>query len=191
MTITFKKFIAEWDEDDMSTNQRRDDYIEYLIKKKIKQVGSGLYSSVFQHPEDPTTVVKIVDVSSSRNYEKFLDFCYHNKKNKWLPKIKYTTYVSVDGSHYDDYKIIFMEKLETLNKVEWSKFMKKYFGTDDHDEIWDEELERAIHLADKDHDLRDLFIFLLDRFSIDDMDWNYSNWMKRGNQIVCIDPVQG
>lgn len=102
------------------------DYVKRLKKMGIKQLGSGRFADVFQHPTMPNVVVKLL-TENDRGYEAYVKFSQKNKNNKYVPRILQV--VEADDAfdkkgQYDmgNLRLIFMEKLEPIHYNKYIDF---------------------------------------------------------------------
>jgi len=92
-------------------------YLARLEKSGIKQLGSGVYARVFQHPYYRNVVVKMFGDNDTA-YNLYLNWVGRNQNNKYVPKIIPTQ----DGKNRHVMKIQYEGKFQTLNFV----FLKRY-----------------------------------------------------------------
>ncbi len=129
---------------DIVTEERLDDYIKRLTKTlRIKKLGSGYYSSVFQHPVYHNVVVKLCRKQDPKTIF-YLREGAKNPGNPWFPKIvgihKVTfhdedldpSFIEMDkhgdGLNYITH-IIFMQKLRPVRRREYTEATRRIFAT--------------------------------------------------------------
>lgn len=191
-----------------------DSYIARLVKSLgIKQLGTGYYGKVFQHPVYHNVAVKIYLKDPA--YDAYIKWCLENQGNKYIPRIiDVVQYVDKDTPTHRlgaKYKIVFFEKLskalaekikeavrEIVKKVLDAGFDITDSGTrngkfftsctkfgDFYYDDW-----RSIAKAKIDPDLTAFAEFMASsRSSPRRLDMHNANVMLRGNQIVFTDPV--
>lgn len=181
-----------------------DNLMEWLTEKNFKEIGRGVYSSVWKSDTE-NFIVKINKGSIDRNYLKFVEFCQQNKGNPHLPKMGQI-------KKYEDWYIIFIEKLEPTYvkytvSVELKKFVRYFFGPNTSlqpDDLTDKDMFEKLFKRKvsefnlpnelKSQDMIDalfvLFKFIVE-YNINDrsLDLHGNNIMLRGNTIVITDPV--
>jgi hypothetical protein len=169
-------------------------YVRRLVGDlDIKLLGDGVYASVFKHPTDPNIAVKVY--RKDIGYERYIDWCLKNKRNKYVPKLKGKAKVFKDKSN-NYIGVVFLEKLVSVSQASYRKFCTyisdslarsagyvPQYPIDEYDkEDW--ELV-AGYMPDKD--LSDLARFLVSNW--EHLDVSISNLMLRGNQVVFTDPL--
>lgn len=129
---------------DIVTEERLDDYIKRLTKTlRIKKLGAGYYSSVFQHPVYHNVVVKLCRKQDPKTIV-YLREGAKKPNNPWFPKIvgihKVTfhdedldpSFIEMDkhgdGMNYITH-IIFMQKLRPSKRFEYKAATKKIFDS--------------------------------------------------------------
>lgn len=166
------------------TYEWRDHYIKRLKGMGIEQLGNGFCANVFQHPTMPDIAVKVVE-ATDRQFFKFLHWSKRHYWNSWVPKFYDVTMVDVVNNK--GYGIIFLERLEKIGDAEFQLFLEDtLFCTKKSLTVTC--LERAVNMV-HDDDLRSVLHFILVRSK--GMDLHQGNFMKRGEQIVFVDPVYG
>ena len=172
-----------------------DKLADWLKERDFKKLGEGLYSSVFQSQTE-NFVVKINNGDIDEGYLEFLDFC-RKTKSPHLPKIGTV-------KKYENWYIIFIEKLEPSNLSRWINtdllnFFSSYRGDD-----WDsfEKVYNALLLPNgspfNDDSVKKQFfelsnlVTLFEGYSdngtiINDLHSN--NIMMRGDTYVITDPI--
>lgn len=162
------------------TNQDLDDYLDYLGTRRIKELGNGYFSTVFQHPTREDVAVKVV--AGDTQYLRFLRFASKYPKNPYLPKIySVTKHVSSGSSYY----IVMMEKLRKLPYQKYRKWRVK-LKTGNTLAQFSHKL-RELSKTCEDKHLREIFKFLYrNQFYFD---LHGGNVMQRGDQLVIVDPM--
>lgn len=129
---------------DIVTEERLDDYIKRLTKTlRIKKLGAGYYSSVFQHPVYHNVVVKLCRKQDPKTIF-YLREAAKSPGNPWFPKIvgihKVTfhdegldpSFIAMDehgdGMNYVTH-IVFMQKLRPCRRWEYKSAVEKIFKT--------------------------------------------------------------
>lgn len=161
-------------------------YKRRLQKLRIKKLGSGLFSTVYQHPTHSDVVVKLVN--DDPMYIKYAKYCMAHPKNAYLPKVysihRVTLVCEYTGRRYHCH-LVFLEKLQSAGQKKISTLAKDLFGklrftSVDYDE-W-----RDLAKSTKDTQLRDLAKIL---YKLEAEDIHSENVMRRGDQLVFTDPV--
>jgi hypothetical protein len=184
----------------MLTAESYEDYLHRLTNElKIKQIGEGAYSQVFQHPTLKNIVVKLS--RRDTQYLKFARFAMDNPKNPWLPRIAAIEPIKVDGRDTSKAHAVFMEKLAPVSAGDKQKLIKTLTQTYDLRSsanpnfkwvapfLWFEKSEWArLAKTNKDPGLAQFAVFTVKNF--DHLDLHQQNIMKRGQQIVFVDPFR-
>lgn len=167
----------------VNTKTKLKDYVLQLTDKyKIKLLGRGVGGHVFQHPTMPDVAVKVC-TAKDVNYMKYAKYCMKHSLNPWVPKIMHIEDVANSSG---DYHIVFMEKLRSISMREFSEFLEDVLSID-HLKPTDDEIHDAASMKHGDSDLQSLLRYLV---SFDDaLDFTAQNFMKRGKQIVFVDPL--
>lgn len=185
------------------TAETLEQYLQFLTKQRIKRIGRGLSSAVFNHPTMPNVAVKMI-VSKDPYYLRYVEFCKKNPGNPWLPKILGGPETRILDFEKDGVSaapvlkqkviFVFLEKLKpaTFNDI---KASVTYFSTlaslnsglrffaDFGPGDWS-----ALAKQTKDKNVAALASFLV-RFDYDYLDLHKGNFMMRGRQLVFLDPV--
>lgn len=110
-----------------------------MHKHKLIPIAEGNYSQIFELPGDKNVIVKIAD-ATNKNYQKFVRFCEMkwNQTNPWLPKIidsfEYKADFKLDANQkFEDYLIVFLEKLTPIPQDKWIKFTKEVLDVEELD----------------------------------------------------------
>lgn len=175
------------------------DYVKRLKKLGIKQLGSGNFADVFQHPTMPNVVVKLL-TESDKGYEAYVKFSQKNKSNKYVPKILQV--VEADKAfdkkgEYDmgDLRLIFMEKLEPIhyNKyVDFGEHILKVSGVkapNVEKALMDVNTWKKAAAQKKDPDLAAIAKFIVKtQGGAVQLDMHDGNMMMRGSSVIITDP---
>ena len=168
------------------------DYVERLVRLLGREpFGQGAYASVFQHPTYPNIVVKVY--RKDRGYEAYLAWCAKNKRNKYVPKFIGKARVFWDSDH-NYIGVVFMEKLTSLTQRDLQTFGRKIQKTmkDLGDVVsgdlhFDRDEWSLLAVHHPDPDLRAFSAFMRENWEQEDI--KRDNLMKRGDQLVFIDPL--
>lgn len=220
LNAAFRLLAAAWW--DRMTRQRLrltattlTEYLKDLKSQGIEPVAKGSHAFVFQHPTDPTTMVKVFTHDPA--FESYTKFCQSNPDNPYLLKIK--------GEHHDEhgldpdpeYKghiwnsgktglhVIFMEKLTPISDAQFKKFI---YGLETicfipHQKnlsvyqskispLWTRLCEiktsRGVPL---DPNLKQFAEWLVGEYTTGGgyPDIHKDNFMMRGRQVVVVDPT--
>ena len=179
------------------------EYMKRLKKLGIKELGSGSYGVVFQHPTDPNVVVKLLR-QADPDYMTWVEFCKKHPRNPYLPKIIHVASgenvfePERTGSMPTTMHLVFMEKLTPLSDAEYKQFTREIldlarpmskrrfvpFDVDCDYRLWD-----AVSKQKKDSNLAACGKFIAKMGGTGTMlDVHMSNVMKRGEQFVIVDP---
>jgi len=168
-------------------------YVSRLAKKHgIKELGSGMFSKVFQHPKLGDVVVKVVS-NRDRNFLRYLTWAIEHQDNPYVPKL--LDLRVQPGRKQGKYTIVFMEKLRPITPSRLRPKLAKLFGREDAFKLLSSDradvtyrlLRRAVEGGDLDPHLEELIKYLLDEH--EQFDMHEGNFMLRGNQLVFTDPV--
>lgn len=181
------------------TAETYDEYTHRLIEDfKLKQIGAGSYSRVFQHPTIKNVVVKLV--KRDDRYIEFAKLSLANPKNPWLPQI-----AAIKSLNLKDQKnahLIFMEKLKPISSKVCSKValdLANTYGLTpvmDPTSPWFSEASSGwfsksdwakLATQSKDPALAKFASFAVKNYQY--LDLYRANLMARGKQIVFADPV--
>lgn len=173
----------------MLSDESKSDYVHRIRDDLgLTMVGRGFNAHVFQHPAIDDMVVKVV-VDHDKGYFYYFRWVLKNQNNPFVPKIYDIRKIQCTNPEADGpkYSIIFMEKLEHIDDYEYHEFMAemecidpKHYTTDD--------IAHARDHSRNDH-LRAVLTHLMNRPT--SIDFHKGNFMKRGKQIVIIDPLVG
>jgi hypothetical protein len=194
---------------ELKTKQSQDEYLKFLADKQIKALknGRGTFGDVFQHPTMSDIVVKVF-TERDHAYREWYHFCSQNKSNPFVPKffgnIRDFEFFNSDEDEYDDYSIVFMEKLRAMNHKQFNKFWNDVCGPELSRKLTSGTFNFESTWFDSDEALRDLETIMDanvikddNLFAVIDMirgsnrliDLKPDNLMLRGNQIVFTDPI--
>ena len=186
-------------------------YVSRLRSLGIKQLGNGLNSLVFAHPELSNVAVKVFH-DDDLGYREYLKFSIQNPGNKYLTTVldtedfaderesKYVTSElhanwNVKRGSNPPYSIVFLEKLEPVASGEFQEFAGQVCEMAGYPELTNmAKLGKAgweVLASDAtDPDLRQLAVFLVQQIQKGHkLDiGREKNFLKRGNTIVFIDP---
>jgi hypothetical protein len=184
--------------------ERLQEYVKRLKKLGIKQLGSGNFADVFQHPTMPNVVVKLL-TEHDRGYEAYVKFAQKNKSNKYVPRILQV--VDADKAfdkkgEYDmgDLRLIFMEKLEPIHYNKYIDFgehvvdcagikAKKGEHINVEKALMDLATWKACAAQTKDKDLAAVAKFVVKTEGGPvQLDMHDGNMMMRGSQVIITDP---
>jgi hypothetical protein len=169
-------------------------YVSRLAKEHgIKELGSGMFSKVFQHPKLGDVVVKVVS-NKDRNFIRYLTWAIEHQDNPFVPKL--LDIHSHGARRKDKFTIVFMEKLKRPSHANLSAKLDKLFGVDNVLDSLESAriatnqvvLRKALRNKELDPNLREVLKYLLDEHG-EDLDMHDGNFMLRGGQVVFIDPV--
>lgn len=180
-----------------------EDYRDRLKKRKIKKLGDGLYSFVYQHPTHKNVVVKVT--AGDDAYLTYARFAQANPQNPYLPKVLDIVPVTllcawhpINPEYHENPYVAFLEKLDPI----------EFYNTE-HDALVDDLCEiaedeefdhgmsnrefwkRVLHNTDCPH-LLQLADFIVDNHKLG-LDLHDENYMVRTNpngrlQLVITDP---
>jgi hypothetical protein len=181
-------------------------YVQRLKKLGIRRIGGGEYGLVFQHPTLPDVVVKLL-VEKDPDYMSWVQFSQKHQDNPYVPKI---FNVSQDKNRFDpemfkrfgssnllDMHLIFMEKLKPVTMNEYKKFGTHLAdlanGVARKDAfMWKHIRDTPILWSLLSKQKEDLALAEVAKFISDGhagmLDVHEGNVMKRGAQVVIIDP---
>jgi hypothetical protein len=166
------------------TREWRHQYVNRLKKLGLEHIGDGFNADVFQHPTMPDVAVKVVDAVDRQHFN-FTRWSMKHSWNPWVPKFHSIQMIDVVNS--TAYGIIFTERLDRIGGYEYTQFTRDFFDTDP-EFLCVDSVREALHQVDSD-DLRTLLNFLLRKPH--SLDLHQENFMKRGDQIVFVDPWSG
>ena len=179
----------------MRTAEAYWEYVNRLAKDpRIKQIGEGANSRVFQHPTLKNVVVKLV--LHDEEYLKFARFAMDNRKNPWLPRITDIKIVEFRGLFMaSNSYFVFMEKLKPapfkLQKDLVTDLARTYglkLGSDSSHTWFTKPGRARLAVKSKDPGMAQFATFAAKNF--DHLDLHQQNIMKRGQQIVFVDPFR-
>jgi hypothetical protein len=184
------------------------DYQARLRDMRIKRLGSGAYSSVYQHPKIKRIVVKVGEEESGALA--WLRFASRNQDNPYVPKIYGMRRYKDKDTYFGNYFIVFIERLTEYYKLPLKQkllILQKHLGpyvtkknmtydifinlAGDRDTYIDLFAQHK-RLGVPSKYLLDVFRFLLTtRGEYGEYDIRDANIMLRGkSQIVFTDPLE-
>lgn len=153
-------------------------------------LGEGMFGTVFLHPTFNNVVVKVV--RGDAVYKDFAKFCKAHPNNPWLPKVASISAIKLDDA--TQAYAVFLEKLTEVNEKSVRTFAKALAARFDlghvHPFKWfDKEgwLKIAEEVRGDDPDFSVLAAYLATR--VKHLDLHPQNLMRRGGQLVFIDPL--
>lgn len=98
----------------LKSSEEFEDYIERLGDvEKLKTIGGGYYSNVFEHPVYNNVVVKVFRNDTA--YRRYMKWVLDNQDNKYVPQVvSYHKYKM--GEKRDKVGIVFLKKLKKIKK---------------------------------------------------------------------------
>lgn len=161
----FRKDASNLKSVDARDNSWRVNLDQYMSKYGFKPMGSGKYASVYGNDQYPY-VLKVFQKDSA--YLRWIKFSLAHKNNPYVPKIKGKV-VKITPMVY----AIRLEKLSpTVMDGEFAREYQKWMRDNDHQA--------------EDPNIQEILDFFADNKNI--LDLHSENVMKRGNQLVIIDP---
>lgn len=152
--------------------------IEWLKGKGFKMIGEGHYSYVFSS-ESEDFVVKVNNGERmDKGYLEFVEFCRQNKGNPHLPKIGTV-------KKYDNWYIVFIEKLEEFEELGGYSKIKLVVDIKDEADNW-----KTSITGDIAKQVKDCGKLLKQIKYLGDDDFHVDNLMKRGDTLVITDPLR-
>jgi hypothetical protein len=126
------------------------EYVNRLRALGIKELGSGAWAQVFQHPLYSRVVVRVF-TQDDTGYKKWLKFIIRNRNNRYVPQIipneqgKLFYYTNIKDSYdYEDKKVpmrayfVFIKKYAILDDKKFSDLestLEYYLSANDIDSI--------------------------------------------------------
>lgn len=179
-----------------------DKYLDRIESKeggRQKEVGSGMYASVYQHPKYKTIVVKVSD--QGVGILRYLDFAMRHQDNPYVPKIYGVRRFQKRGG--PKYFIAFIERLndyDRMTNVQKAMILSKHVGpnlvkefgpVDFFDNVYQDDLVREVS---KQRNKKKTVPYLMRVLSylkrIGGNDLHDGNIMVRGkDQLVFTDPT--
>ena len=156
-------------------------YRKRLSKLKVKKLGGGWFSDVYQHPTLPDVAVKIVHRKDPK-YVEYARECM-SLQNPWLPRVYgiETREVQWKGKAIT-LTFVFLEKLKRAKYLDRVESVKKFSRSAiDFDDVNWRRVRR-----NKDPEIRQVGKLLT---KLEANDLQDCNVMLRGKQIVFTDPV--
>ena len=166
------------------TKEWRQHYVKRLTSMGLEQLGNGFCANVFQHPTMPTIAVKVVE-ATDKQFFRYMKWAKEHPWNPWVPQFYDSQLIDVVNER--GYGIIFLERLERISETEYVEFMTEQLCCTSS-RVSADSLREAEAKCHSD-DLRSLIHFLL--VSAKSLDLHQGNFLKRGQQIVFVDPVAG
>lgn len=137
----------------------------YMANHGFKLLGSGKYASVYGNPKYPF-VIKVFMKDAA--FMKWLEFCLKNKDNPFVPRIKGKVLKITD--------LVYAIRIEKLESTSFSgPFAKEY-------QAW---MRDSSYKSD-DKNIQDILDFFTKHKKL--LDLHSDNVMRRGSQLVVIDP---
>lgn len=161
----FRKDAADLKSVDTRDNSWRINLDEYMSKYGFRTLGSGKYASVYGNESYPY-VLKVFQKDSA--YLRWIKFSLANKNNPYVPKIK--------GKVVKITPLVYAIRLEKLSPT----FMSGEFA-DEYQQWMRDNSHRA-----QDPNIQEILDFFANNKNL--LDLHSENVMKRGNQLVIIDP---
>jgi hypothetical protein len=168
-----------------TVKQNAYDTAKKMIKaqhKKMKFLGSGCFGSVFG-AKDSDIVYKIGEVENNAGYLAFIKTLAKQKKqNAFMPKVFGVRYIKdKDG---EEVFVVAMEKLTELKHGMYSVVdcIEELLGAGGDDGYSDDtrSAEKSLGILHSAHSISDYGV---------DWDLHSGNFMMRGKQVVCTDPL--
>jgi hypothetical protein len=176
-------------------------YYDRLPQQGFEELGSGDYSTVYQHPQESSLVVKVAEVDEGKALE-WLEWCRLNP-SPYVPKVHEIIPISfpcafqhITRTQLPCY-LATMEKLEPVTKDEVEAFFMKNGLTkvmplelpvDDNNMFWWSFIFETIHSV-TDPIMREILRKIHELTNLTYCDLKPANFMRRGDQIVFTDPV--
>ena len=152
--------------------------IDWLKSKNFKMIGEGHYSYVFSS-ETEEFVVKVNNGKHmDAGYLEYIKFCHENKGNPHLPKIGQI-------KKYDDWYIVFIEKLEDFEELSGYSKLNIVIDIKDEADGW-----KTSITGDIVDQIKDCGKLLKKIKYLGDDDFHVDNLMKRGDTLVITDPLR-
>lgn len=173
------------------SNRRFEKYLDWLIdEQKLRLIGSGVFSCVFEHPEDPRVACKVA--YNDPYGAEYIRWCIDHQRNKYVPKI-YEYVVEPLGSKELQY--VFMERLRAptlaTRKRVAAEWYQKGWGKPSSRVITLKDIQssecRALARQTSDRALAEVMEFLTLPRKDDACDIHDGNVMMRWRQPVIID----
>ncbi len=179
-----------------------DKYLDRIESKeggKQKEVGSGAYASVYQHPKYKTIVVKVSEQGVA--ILRYLDFAMKHPDNPYVPKVYGVRRFQKRGG--SKYFIAFIERLKDYDKmtnVQKAMILSKHVGPDlvneygpidFFDNVYSNELMQYVSKMKREKKTAQHLLQVLSYLKrIGGRDLHDGNIMVRGkDQLVFTDPT--
>jgi len=185
------------------TEENLKTYLKRLRKLRIKKLGAGAFSQVFQHPEFWNVAVKVF-TGKDTVYKRYVQWCLKHQSNQYVPNIIEQHDIKSDSG--EKYHIVFVEKMSPIQTVqklvfELSKALEldlakfedlpliKAFGQSDGVSRDDFKIiDEFVRRGRGDKNFRKIWSHIRS-YGQDHFDLHYNNAMMRGTQLVLSDPV--
>lgn len=161
----FRKDASGLSSVDTRDNSWRNNLNRYMSNYDFRPLGSGKYASVYGNEKYPY-VLKVFQKDSA--YLRWIKFSLTHKHNPYVPKIK--------GKVVKITPMIYAIRLEKLSPT----YMSGEFA-DEYQQWMNDKTHQA-----SDPDIQEILDFFADNKNL--LDLHSENVMKRGNQLVIIDP---
>jgi hypothetical protein len=184
-----------------------EDYLKRLVtKEKIKKLGGGAFSQVFQHPQFHNVVTKVYS-GKDKLFAKYVKWCMQHQNNPYVPKIiEQVDYQNPDpAAKIKTYHIVFMQK---MTPVSGKRYVQAFLDAlkldpEEDDEIVDQlrdgletndmyilnsAVKQAFKQGNGDRHFAEVWKHITS-YGVGNMDLHKGNVMMRGNQLVFTDPV--
>jgi hypothetical protein len=179
------------------------DYIEILKRKyKLRVLGDGAFGTVFQHPTLKNVAVKVYRQVKWMSATKWLEWCKKHPENPYVPKIYKVDSLQIEQEGYQRYlhNVVFMEKLSRVSSTFVDEVLQKT-GASTHVLYKTVDEGRLVYefYSDSRKNVRTLkdkklaeVLLAIDQFGdqSDGTDLRYSNFLRRDQQLVFVDPVR-
>jgi hypothetical protein len=163
-------------------------------QRRAKQLGAGYYSTVFAHPDHPNVVVKVVP-ARDKGYLQYVRWAARHQGNPYVPRLlaRYEVRARL-GKRRSVYHLVFMERLEPLGQRPAKQLAALFGDAAALNRLEGESvaavtsmLRAALRDARLDAQLAEVVRYLLRQHEhIDLHRWNF---MRRGKQLVIVDPL--
>lgn len=173
------------------TKRQFEKYLDWLIDvQKLPTLGSGAFSYVFEHPDDPRVACKVA--YNDPYGAEYIRWCVDHQRNKYVPKIyeHVTEPLGRKQLHY-----VFMERLRTPRRKTCKRIAAEWYQLG-----WGEPVPHEITFDDlftddclvlarqtKDRALAEVMDFLTLPRRNDACDIHNGNVMMRHRQAVIVD----
>lgn len=172
-----------------------DQYKSRLRRLHVKKLGSGLFSTVYAHPQHESVAVKAV-FEDDPMYMRFARAAKKHQSNPWFPKIFDITRCKMEDSYYGgpiNVNFVFLERLQRAKRNDIKRAVRHIIDTSDVDDYrirtftdFSTDTWEDISRSSVDEHVRALAKVLA---SAEAEDIHSANVMMRGDQLVFTDPV--